>query len=60
MVYTFINAISTSYTNIPNLENMENQRYLGETTLQNWIEKYPNNQRLKNKQNKFQSLMNNY
>ena len=60
MVYTFINALSTSYSNSSNIETMSSYKSIGESTIQGWIDKYPNNQRLFNKQNKFQSLINNY
>jgi len=55
MVYTFINILLIYHN-----ENYTDYSKLGMQVLNNWITKYPDNQRLINKQNKFQSVLNNY
>jgi len=55
MVYTFINILLIYHN-----ENYTDYSKLGIQVLNNWITKYPDNQRLINKQNKFQSVLNNY
>ena len=60
MVYTYINILSESiYNGSPELQGL-NSVELGMRILSAWVEKYPQNQRLINKKNKFQSFMNNY
>ena len=60
MVYTYINILSESiYNGSPELQGL-NSVELGMRILSAWVEKYPQNQRLINKKNKFQSFINNY
>ena len=60
MVYTFINVLSESiYSGSPDINGLQAGE-LGIRILNAWIEKYPQNQRLINKQNKFESLISNY
>jgi len=60
MVYTYINILSKSlYGDFPEQERLHSGK-LGIRVLNAWVEKYPQNQRLINKKNKFQSLFNNF
>ena len=61
MLYTFINILIDDIQNGSSLMNKykknESLNNLGISTLDSWIDKYPNNQRLINKRNKFESII---
>ena len=60
MLYTYINVISTLYSNATSIDEMSLYRSMGDEAFQNWIKNDSTNQRLINKINKFQSLIQNY
>ena len=60
MLYTYINVISTLYSNAVSIDEMASYQLMGDQAFKNWIKNDSTNQRLINKINKFNSLIQNY